>query len=202
MRLRAPARWPATVGAVALGLFVFAACSTGATAAPEASDADTAENPVAATVEKPETNGRDLDPAPEFVLALHGNENHEKGEPLKLSDLKGKPVVVNFWFPSCPPCRLEMPDLEAAFQVHKGDVEFIGVQQLGLDSIEDGQDFVDDFGLTFAVGPDETGDVIRDYKLIAFPSTYFLDKDHNIVNKWSGALNAEKIEELIQDILP
>ena len=141
-----------------------------------------------------------LDIAPDFELTLFGNANHQAGEPLKMSDLAGRPVVVNFWFPACPPCEEEMPGLQASFERHNGDVEFVGVQLVGLDSAADGQDFVDDFGLTFSLGPDE-GTILRDYNVSGFPTTVFVGEDQRIVRKWTGFITEEKLEEIITEIL-
>ena len=129
--------------------------------------------------------------------------NHAAGEVIKLSQFLGQPVVINFWFPSCPPCVAEMPDLEASFQAHREDgVEFIGVQLLGIDTAEDGQRFVDELGVTYALGPDENSEiVIKQYKVPGFPTTLFLDKDQNIVRKWTGPLNREKLEEFVEELL-
>lgn len=144
-----------------------------------------------------------LDEAPDFELILFKNALHEAGERLRLSELKGQPVVINFWFPSCPPCRAEMPDLERVFQSHRSDgVEFVGVQLLGLDSAQDGQDFVEEVGVSFAIGPDEDGSILRAYEIRGFPSTVFIDRDLKIVRAWTGPLNEEKLEELLQEILP
>jgi len=135
----------------------------------------------------------------DFELVLFGTENYTKGERIRLSQYLGQPLVVNFWFPSCPPCRAEMPDLEQTFQNHKADgVVFIGVQLLGLDTAADGQAFIDEVGVTYAVGPDEGSDVTRGYKITSFPTTFFLDKDHRVVRKWTGILSGEKMEELVQ----
>ena len=97
----------------------------------------------------------------------------------------------------------EMPDLEASFQDHRADgVEFVGVQLLGIDTAEDGQKFVDELGVTYALGPDVDSDItIKKYKVAGFPTTFFLDKDHNIVRKWTGPLNREKLEEFVQELL-
>ena len=139
--------------------------------------------------------------APDFELTLFENENHQKGEIFALSEVEG-PAVVNFWFPSCPPCVAEMPDFEEAFQAHKSDgIQFVGVQLLGLDTAADGQAFIDDIGVTYAVGPDETGDIVTSYEITGFPSTVFIDGDQRITRKWNGFLDAEKIEELIQELL-
>ena len=175
-----------------LGVLLLGACSNGgaeveATPAPERSNG--------------QADGSPPDAVPDFELVLFQNDNHERGERLKLSDVRGRPVVLNFWFPSCPPCRVEMPDFEESFQKHGSVVEYIGVQQLGLDSVEDGQRFVlDEVPVNYAIGPDE-GSIIRDYEVINFPTTLFLDEDHNVVRRWAGPLNAEKLEELVQELI-
>ena len=142
-----------------------------------------------------------VDPAPDFELTLYGTETRQAGETLRLSDLKGKPIVLNFWFPSCPPCVAEMPEFERVFQNHRSyDVEFVGVQLVGIDTAEDGQNFVNEVGVTYALGPDED-DIITKYKVNGFPMTVFIDKDQNIVRRWQGVLNEEKMEEILTEIL-
>ena len=142
------------------------------------------------------------DVAASFSFEAFGNENFEEGQAISLDTFEGQPIVLNFWYPSCPPCRLEMPHFEAAFQTHKDEVAFVAIQQLGLDSVDEGQDFVEEFGLTYAVGPDTSGTVIKEYDVKTFPTTIFLDADHTIVRKWAGPLNEEKLNELIEEILP
>ena len=151
-------------------------------------------------------SGSDADSAPDFELTLYANAEHEAGDTIKLSQFDGQPVVLNFWFPSCPPCVAEMPDFEKAYQKHKGDgLKMIGVQLLGLDTAEDGQKFVQDLNVNYMLGPDRQGDssgeILKNYQIQGFPTTIFIDKDHNVVRTWSGALNLEKLEELIQEIL-
>ena len=174
------------LGLSGLTAFVLVSCST---AAPAESVAPT----------EPTEPAGDL--APDFELTLLGNANHQAGESLKLSDLKGQPVVVNFWFPSCPPCVAEMPDLQESFERHNGDVAFLGVQLVGLDTVADGQDFIDNLGVTYALGPDEDGAIMRDYSVAGFPTTVFVDKDQRIVRKWTGILNEETLAELVGQIL-
>ena len=141
------------------------------------------------------------DPAPDFQLTLYGTETRQAGETLRLSDLEGKPVVLNFWFPSCPPCVAEMPEFERVFQNHRADgVEFVGVQLVGIDTAKDGQSFVNEVGVTYALGPDED-DIITKYKVSGFPMTVFIDKEQNIVRRWQGVLNEEKMEEILGEIL-
>ncbi len=197
--LRSPMRAGVTwLGLAVLGTFLLAACGGGdSEAAPQMFDAD--GNPVA---EGAGESSRSEFAAPDFEIALFENDNHGQGETFRLSDAQGRPVILNFWFPSCPPCVAEMPDIDAAFKAHKSDgIEVVGIQLVGLDTAADGQDFIDDIGVTYALGADETGSIIRDYKVTGFPSTVFIDRDQNIVRKWTGFLNAEKIEELIQELL-
>ena len=188
------------MGLVVLVTVLFAACSGGSDDSEmQMTDAEGKPMSGAGTETK---NGASEDTAPDFELVLFETENHAAGEVLRLSDLRGRPVVLNFWFPSCPPCRAEMPDLERTFQNHKADgVEFVGPQLLGLDSAQDGQDFVDEIGVTYALGADETGDILKDYKITGFPTTVFIDADQRIVRKWTGVLNEEKLEELIEKLL-
>ena len=81
----------------------------------------------------------------------------------------------------------------------------IGVQLLGLDTAEDGQKFVNDLNVNYMLGPDRqggaSGEILKNYQVQGFPTTIFIDRDQNIVRTWSGALNLEKLEELIQEIL-
>ena len=192
-----------------LTIFLAAACGGGSDAETQPAPANTAstvaQQPTStdAPAPTPQPATRAPDAAPDFELVLFETENHARGEKFRLAQWEGKPVVVNFWFPSCPPCVAEMPDLEAAFQSHKADgVEFVGVQLLGLDTAEDGQKFVDEMGVTYAVGPDETGDiVVKHFKVTGFPNTVFLDREHRVVRKWSGILDADKIEALVQELL-
>lgn len=141
--------------------------------------------------------------APDFEIALFQNENHEEGTVFRLSAIEGQPAVVNFWYPSCPPCRLEMPHFEQASKKYReSGLQIVAVQTLGLDTVQDGQDFVEDFELTFAIGSDTPeGEVVRSYEVLHYPSTFFLNENHEIVKSWAGPLNEEKLEELIQLVL-
>ena len=60
---------------------------------------------------------------------------------------------------------------------------------------------MDELGLTFSIGYTENAQIVTDYKVLGFPSTVFLNDNHEIVRTWSGALDAEKLEELIQEML-
>ena len=147
-----------------------------------------------------------MERAPEFELTLFGNDDHAAGEVIRLSDFAGYPVVLNFWFPSCPPCVAEMPDFETAHQKFKGDgARFIGVQLVGLDTIADGQEFVRKLDVNYMLGPDASaermGGIVQDYGVSGFPTTVFIDGEGNIRRRWAGALNLEKLEEIVESEL-
>ena len=169
----------AALAVAAVASFLFVACSTSAQSA---------------------TRGEDA--APDFEIEAFANENYTRGELVSLAGFEGQPVLVNFWYPSCPPCRLEMPDLEATFQKHKDEgLKFIGVMAMILDTVEEGQEFIDDFGITYAVGPDAETKILIDYKISSFPTTVFLNKNHEIVRTWAGVLTEEKLEEIVAPLL-
>ena len=118
-----------------------------------------------------------------------------------LAELAGKPVVVNFWFPSCPPCRAEMPDLQEAYTEFKDrGVQFVGIQQLGIDSKEDAITFLDEVGVEYPNIPDESAAIQLEYKILSYPTTVFLDSNHDIVKKWNGLITKEDLREQIENI--
>ena len=94
-----------------------------------------------------------------------------------------------------------MPEFERVYQSHKADgVEFVGVQLVGIDTAEDGQNFVNEVGVTYALGPDED-DIIMKYQVNGFPMTVFIDQEQNIVRKCQGILDEEKLEEILAEIV-
>ncbi len=139
---------------------------------------------------------------PDFELALFGNANHPAGQVVRLSSFQGQPVVLHFWFPSCQPCQSEMRELEVLSQRYRSrGLQVIGVQMVWLDSPEEGQDVVSRLGVTYALGPDRDREIIDKYGITAFPSTVFLDRDHNILRTWTGSLDAGRMEEFLLEAL-
>ncbi len=196
-RWRSPVTW---MGLMAVSVVLIAAC-TGASGSGQGNTGGAAAGNTEASARTPLDGGEAV--APAFDLVLFGNENHRRGESISLSQFAGFPVVINFWFPSCPPCRAEMPDLQRTFEEHSDEgVQFIGVQLLGLDTAEDGQEFINKLGITYAVGADEEGKIMRAYEITSFPTTVFLDSDHRVVRKWAGILTEGKLEELVRQSLP
>ena len=193
--------WYALPALLAVVIAIAACGSNTGTPTPTPTAPDSASTAAPEPTPTPESEA-----AADFDLVLFENDEHAAGDTITLSQFDGQPVVLNFWFPSCPPCVAEMPDFEEAYQKFKSDgVQFIGVQLLGFDTIEDGQKFVEKLGVNYLLGPDSqgesTGDIVRNYRIAGFPTTVFIDRDHNIVRRWTGALNLEKLEDLIQEIM-
>ena len=119
-------------------------------------------------------------------------------------ELAGKPIVINFWFPSCPPCRAELEHFEEVYQEFGepsgSDVQFVGVQQLGLDSIEDGAALFEELGVTFPGLPDNASAIQIAYNVFSYPTTVFLDRNHNEHRVWQGAIDKENLAEIVQEL--
>ena len=135
--------------------------------------------------------------APDFEL------KNLSGEMIKLSDYKGKKVFLNFWASWCPPCRVEMPHMENYYKKYKDseNVEIIAVNMTTDErKIENVEKFVDSHGLSFPVLLDFEGEIKDLYDFDYYPTTYLINTDGIIVNKFSYAVDEKRIEELINNI--
>lgn len=98
------------------------------------------------------------------------------GATLTLADLRGSPVVVNFWGPSCVPCRDEFPLFKAKLAEHADD----GLVVLGVlmdDPPSTARDFVAAYGATWPTVIDADGSIKNAYLALARPTSYFVDPD-------------------------
>lgn len=131
--------------------------------------------------------------APDFTLPT------SYGEPLSLSDLRGQPVVLNFWATWCPPCRAEMPDLQAASRQFNGRVAFLGIDQ-GESAAEVAR-FRDEYGITYPLLVDADSRVNDEYGIRALPTTIFVNADGVVSEVYSGILNQAILENRLQRLL-
>jgi cytochrome c biogenesis protein CcmG/thiol:disulfide interchange protein DsbE len=97
------------------------------------------------------------------------------GAPFDLASLRGKPVVVNFWGPSCVPCRDEFPLLESKQAEHAAD-DFTVVGVLTDDPVEPARDFVAQYGGDWVTVIDPDKAIKSAYRVVARPQTYFVDR--------------------------
>jgi cytochrome c biogenesis protein CcmG/thiol:disulfide interchange protein DsbE len=98
------------------------------------------------------------------------------GVAFDLASLRGRPVLVNFWGPSCVPCRDEFPLFTAKLAEHAADgLAIVGV--LMGDPPAPARDFIADFGATWPTVDDPGGEIRTAYRVAARPQTYFIDRD-------------------------
>jgi len=110
------------------------------------------------------------------------------GNPVTLASLKGKIVVLNFWYAACQPCRYEMPALEKAYLKYRAQ----GVVIVGIDPVDDAQtasNFVHTVGVTYPITLDKNLATVQTYKVFDTPTTFFIDRQGVIRYKSIGALN-------------
>ncbi len=100
------------------------------------------------------------------------------GELLSLASLRGQVVLVNLWASWCPPCRAEMPAIQALYEEYQ-DQGFVvlAVNMTFQDSLSAAAAFVQEYGLTFPILLDRSGEVGRLYHMRALPSTFILDRE-------------------------
>jgi len=127
-------------------------------------------------------------PAPDIELAT------VDGTMVKLSDLRGQPIILNFWASWCPPCRAEMPAIQAVYQAYHNDgLMILAVNASNQDDLTDANAFVTGLQLTFPIYFDQTGHAQDAYKVSALPTTFFIDRDGIIQSVVIGGPIAEAL---------
>ncbi|MED1948064.1 MULTISPECIES: peroxiredoxin [Brevibacillus] len=134
--------------------------------------------------------------APDFELQQIG------GDTVKLSDLRGKKVILNLWATWCPPCRAEMPDMQRYYEENKEKgVVILGVNLTDTESSPEAvADFVKLYGITFPILLDPDKEVANVYKAISIPTTYIIDSNGVVQNKYIGPMSEEVMENMLSAI--
>ena len=138
--------------------------------------------------------------APDFTLV------NVDGEQITLSELHGRPVIINFWATWCAPCRYEMPELQQVFEAYAEDnLELLAINReerteevnLYFDELaaEEGIDF------TFPSLLDDKGEVTQSYGVFNMPTTFFIDAGGTVTAVHFGPLNRFQIEEYLKETL-
>lgn len=144
--------------------------------------------------EGPETAPRKGFLAPDFALKTLD------GASVRMSDLRGQSVLINFWASWCGPCRVEMPHIETAYAAHTDD----GLIILGINQSESPRpvaQFVDEFGLTFPIPMDTDGKVSAAFQVRALPTSFFIDAQGVIRDTFTGPMSSGLIESKLELIL-
>ncbi|WP_234117625.1 cytochrome c biogenesis protein/redoxin [Clostridium hydrogenum] len=146
---------------------------------------------------KADSKKNDKVKAPNFSLVDQYGKTH------KLSDYRGKVVFLNFWATWCPPCRGELPHIQEIYKEYKNnskDVIILGVTAPNLGQ-EGSKEYISKFlnsnGYNFPVMFDNSGDVMDEYSIQAFPTTFIIDKEGNIKEYVPGAMDKNTMELLI-----
>ncbi len=135
--------------------------------------------------------------APDFAVL------DREGKTVRLSDLRGKPVVLNFWASWCGPCKQEMPSFEAAYKKYGADVHFVMVDLTDgqNETVETAKQLIDALGYTFPIYFDTEGEAAVAYAVRSIPATYFINARGEAVTYAVGELEAELLEKGIGMIL-
>lgn len=133
-------------------------------------------------------------PAPDFTITTFD------GVRFRLSEQRGKVVVINFWASWCIPCREEAPFLESAWRQYKDKgVVFVGVDIQDTESAA--RAYIKEFDITYPNGPDVSGEITIDYGVSGIPVTFFVDKEGRVAGRWVGAVGARLLAGSINDLL-
>ena len=126
-----------------------------------------------------------------------------EGNPAKLSDFVGTPIVLNFWASWCGPCKSEMPEFQQVFEEMEGKVQFLMVNATGgRETVETAKSFIEDTGYSFPVFYDADGQACAVYGVTALPTTIFIDGEGNVVTGVKGAISADVLMRGIDMITP
>jgi len=131
------------------------------------------------------------------------------GSRVKLSELRGHPVIVSFWATWCGPCRAEFPELIKLQQQY----DSVGLRVLGVNGFDQEdpdkkrgrkavQQFVDDVAVSFPIVLDERGETRRAFRIVHLPTTVFIDSAGVVQHVHVGAVSREELERGVATILP
>ena len=123
------------------------------------------------------------------------------GNPVRLADLRGKVVWLNFWASWCPPCQSETPLLRAMDERYRDrGLALVGIQV--QQTVEDGQRYAATYSLRYRIGADVTGDIFRAYRVFALPTQFFVDANGVVRSIVNGPMTEASATSLIEGLLP
>ena len=119
------------------------------------------------------------------------------GKTTKLSDLRDKPVYLNFWATWCPPCVKELPHIQANYDQYKDRIHFLAIS---VDSEQEAPaQFISSKGYTFTVGYGNEREISRAYNIEAIPASYIIGTDGTIKAQIVGSMDEADLERFLQN---
>ena len=142
-------------------------------------------------------------PAIDFELKDQYGKTH------KLSDYKGKVVFLNFWATWCPPCKMEMPDIQKIYEKYEkqGEKTEVVVLSVAAPNTQDEKDvegikaFLEENGYTYPVLMDDGGYTFGAYRISSLPTTFMIDKEGNVFGYVQGGLAQKAMESIIEQTI-
>lgn len=122
------------------------------------------------------------------------------GQAASLSDYLGDVVLVNLWATWCPPCREEMPTLQAFYDEHRSD-GFILIAIDQGETLDEVTPFVEEFGLTFPVWLDPGSTAGGEFNTMNLPSSYVIDRSGRIRLMWIGGISKNNLDKYVPDVI-
>lgn len=122
------------------------------------------------------------------------------GREVSLADHRGTVVLVNLWATWCPPCREEMPTLQAFYEKYKSK-EFVLLAIDQGETLEEVQQFEREFGLTFPIWLDADSVAGSEFNTMNLPSSYVVDRDGRVRLMWIGGISRENLEAYVPQII-
>ena len=123
-----------------------------------------------------------------------------EGSEVDSTSLVGKPLLINFWYSTCEPCRREMPALNEAYVRYGERIDFVGVNM--YDSAVAAANFAQRYGVTFDILLDSRGELVSNLGIALAPTTILVDENGTIIHQESGELTSEEIDALIKRWFP
>lgn len=204
---------------IVMGLFVFSgklsytANSTNASSnsnvtystGKDATNSNTEENNKAETKNEGSSSNANNDKTPAIDFEL----KDQYGKTHKLSDYKGKVVFLNFWATWCPPCKMEMPDIQKIYEKYEkqGEESEVVILSVAAPNTQDEKDidgikaFLEENGYTYPVLMDDGGYTFGAYRISSLPTTFMIDKEGNVFGYVQGGLTQEAMESIIEQTI-
>ncbi len=138
--------------------------------------------------------------APAFNLEFFEGYEWNGKTAVSFDEMKGQIVVVNFWASWCVECRVETPELEAAWQKYADQgVVVVGVAYADVEP--NSLDYMDEFDVTFPHAPDLGTRISHDYEITGVPETFIIDRNGEIAHVQIGPISGETLDEVIGRLL-